>query len=56
MNQNPIYSPRDETAVLHEYAEWAEANIWEVPIDLPDVLVEAANTIQNLMEGTAGGT
>ena len=26
---------------LREYAEWAEANIWEVPIMLPDVLTTA---------------
>ncbi len=31
---------------LREYAEWAEANIWEVPITLPDVLKEAADFIE----------
>ena len=33
-------------ARLREYAEWAEANIWEVPITLPDVLKEAADFIE----------
>lgn len=33
-------------AKLREYAEWAEANIWEVPITLPDVLKEAADFIE----------
>ena len=33
-------------ARLWEYAEWAEANIWEVPITLPDVLKEAADFIE----------
>lgn len=33
-------------ARLREYAEWAEANIWEVPIILPDVLKEAADFIE----------
>lgn len=32
---------------LREYAEWAEANIWEVPIDLPDTLKAAADLIEN---------
>lgn len=31
---------------LREYAEWAEANIWEVPITLPDVLTAAADIIE----------
>ena len=31
---------------LREYAEWAEANIWEVPINLPDVLNRAAEVIE----------
>ncbi len=30
---------------LREYAEWAEANIWEVPITLPDVLRAAADKL-----------
>ena len=33
-------------ASLREYAEWAEANIWEVPINLPDVLNRAAEVIE----------
>lgn len=32
---------------LREYAEWAEANIWEVPITLPDVLSTAAEVIES---------
>ena len=31
---------------LNEYADWAESNIWEIPIDLPDVLRAAAAAIQ----------
>lgn len=30
---------------LREHAEWAEANIWEVPITLPDDLREAADIL-----------
>ena len=33
-------------AQLHEYAEWAEANIWDVPITLPAVLNAAAEVIE----------
>lgn len=33
-------------AQLHEYAEWAEANIWDVPITLPAVLTAAAEVIE----------
>lgn len=35
---------------LREYAEWAEANIYEVPIMLPDHLKEAADAIEKLKE------
>ena len=38
---------------LAEYAEWAEANIYEVPIMLPDILVAAAETIRRLEEELA---
>ena len=31
---------------LRDLAEWAEANIWEVPITLPDVLRQAADIIE----------
>lgn len=31
---------------LREYAEWAETNIREVPINLPDVLNRAAEVIE----------
>lgn len=33
---------------LRDYREWAESNIFEVPIDLPDVLSEAADVIENM--------
>lgn len=34
---------------LRENAEWAEGNIWEVPIMLPDNLKQAADAIEELM-------
>ena len=34
-------------------AEWADANIWEVPINLPDVLRQAADEIEKTQEGKA---
>lgn len=33
-------------AMLREYAEWAEANIYEVPIMLPDDLRTAADMLE----------
>lgn len=43
--------PVDELiATMREYAEWADANIWEVPIMLPDVLREAADELERLSE------
>lgn len=33
---------------LRDFREWAESNIYEVPIDLPDVLSRAANVIENM--------
>lgn len=33
---------------LRENAEWAEGNIWEVPIMLPDNLKQAADAIEEL--------
>ena len=36
---------------LRELAEWAEGNIWEVPIDLPDRLTQAANALENAQNG-----
>ena len=36
---------------LREYAEWAEANNWEVPIMLPDVLTTAAEVIETEVIG-----
>lgn len=35
-------------ASLREDATWAEANIWEVPIMLPDHLTQAADVIEAL--------
>ena len=40
---------------LREHAEWAEANIWEVPISLPDDLQAAADEIEKLLEKTKAG-
>lgn len=33
---------------LLEYAEWARANEWDVPITLADALEAAADTIERL--------
>jgi hypothetical protein len=33
-------------AILREYAEWADANIYEVPIMLPDDLRTAADMLE----------
>ena len=33
-------------ARLRELADWAESEIWEVPIDLPDLLRQAADGIE----------
>ena len=33
---------------LRDFREWAESNIYEVPIDLPDVLSCAADAIENM--------
>ena len=33
---------------LRDFREWAESNIFEVPIDLPDVLSRAADVIENM--------
>lgn len=33
---------------LRDFREWAESNIYEVPIDLPDVLSRAADVIENM--------
>lgn len=38
---------------LWENAEWAEENIWEVPIMLPDNLKQAADAIEELSEDNA---
>lgn len=39
-------------ARLREQAEWADANIWEVPLTLPDDLRMAANLIESLTNPT----
>ena len=33
---------------LRDFREWAESNIYEVPIELPDVLSCAADAIENM--------
>ena len=33
---------------LRDFREWAESNIYEVPIDLPDMLSRAADVIENM--------
>ena len=33
---------------LRDLREWAESNIYEVPIGLPDVLSRAADVIENM--------
>ena len=33
---------------LREHAEWAEENLWEVPITLPDDLKAAADALEKL--------
>lgn len=37
---------------LREYAEWAEANKEEVPVCLPQHLIEAADRLEKLMRPT----
>ena len=33
---------------LRDFREWAESNIYEVPISLPEVLSHAADVIENM--------
>ena len=33
---------------LRDFREWAESNIYEIPIELPDVLSRAADVIENM--------
>lgn len=40
---------------LKEHKEWAEANIWEVPITLPDDLEEAIVLLRWLANQTIEG-
>lgn len=41
---------RELIVVLREQAEWADANIWEVPITLPDNLRQAADELEGKYE------
>lgn len=41
-------------ADLLQWAEWAEANIWEVPITLPDDLRDAVACITELFHQVSG--
>lgn len=41
-------------ADLLQWAEWAEANIWEVPITLPDDIKEAVAMIAELFRQVSG--
>lgn len=41
-------------ADLLQLAEWAEANIWEVPITLPDDIKEAITMITELFHQVSG--
>lgn len=43
MIEKPIV---DLIEALREDAEWADANIWEVPITLPDHLRQAADELE----------
>ncbi len=42
-----MYTIDELIARLLELAQWANANIYEVPIDLQDVLTQAAAEIEN---------
>lgn len=43
----PVKPSHEEiAATLREYAEWADANIYEVPIMLPDDLRAAADMLE----------
>lgn len=37
-------------AKLTEYAEWCDANEWEIPIDMSDLLREAAQELKDMDE------
>lgn len=39
-------SHKEIAATLREYADWADANIYEVPIMLPDDLRTAADMLE----------
>lgn len=42
-------SDTDIVRELRSLSEWAEANLWEVPIMLPSVLSEAADIIEKML-------
>ena len=47
VKEGPVKPSRKEiAATLREYAEWADANIYEVPIMLPDNLRKAADMLE----------
>lgn len=47
MKGDPVKpSHKEIAATLREYAEWADANIYEVPIMLPDDLRAAADMLE----------
>jgi hypothetical protein len=43
-----MVSNKEVIESLRDYREWAESNIFDVPIDLPDVLSRAADVIENM--------
>lgn len=43
-------SRKEIAETLREYAEWADTNIYEVPIMLPDDLRAAADMLEKGME------
>ena len=43
-------------AKLTEYAEWCDANEWEIPIDMGDLLREAATRLPTTCQDCQRGT
>lgn len=51
MNEMYVEEPIKELiAELREEADWAEANLWDVPIMLPDHLRQAADELEKKYE------
>lgn len=47
-DKNLVNKPVDEIiSDLRKYAEWADSNIYEVPITLPDAMQEASDRLAN---------